>query len=53
MMRYIARFAAKCPNCQQVKVDHQRSGGLSQDIPITSWKWEDLKINSIMDHWKT
>ena len=24
----IAEFVAKCPNCQQVKVEHQKSGGL-------------------------
>ncbi|WMV55157.1 hypothetical protein MTR67_048542, partial [Solanum verrucosum] len=32
--RDIAEFVAKCPNCQQVKVEHQRPGGFLQDIPI-------------------
>ena len=27
-----AAFVAKCPNCQQVKVKHQNSGGLLQEI---------------------
>lgn len=25
-------------NCQQVKVDHQRSGGPLQDVPIPTWR---------------
>lgn len=36
MKRYIAGLIAKCPDCQQVKVEHQRSGGLSKDITITT-----------------
>ncbi|KAH0709023.1 hypothetical protein KY284_010450 [Solanum tuberosum] len=28
MKKGIAKFVAKCPNCQQVKVEHQRPGGL-------------------------
>ena len=28
----IAEFVAKCPNCQQVNVEHQRPGGLAQNI---------------------
>ncbi|WMV38296.1 hypothetical protein MTR67_031681 [Solanum verrucosum] len=47
MMNDIARFVAKCPNCQQVKVEYQKSGGLSQDISI-SWKWEDLNMEFIV-----
>ncbi|XP_049344686.1 uncharacterized protein LOC125809059 [Solanum verrucosum] len=48
MMKYIAEFVVKCPNYQQVKVEHQRPGGLSQDIAITTWKWEDLNMNFIV-----
>ncbi|WMV08764.1 hypothetical protein MTR67_002149 [Solanum verrucosum] len=32
--RDIVGFVAKCQNCQQVKVKHQKSGGLFQDISI-------------------
>ncbi|WMV09673.1 hypothetical protein MTR67_003058 [Solanum verrucosum] len=32
MKKHIAYFVAKCLNCQQVKVEHQRTGGFSQDI---------------------
>ncbi|WMV09223.1 hypothetical protein MTR67_002608 [Solanum verrucosum] len=44
----IMEFMAKCPNCQQVKVKHQKSKGLSQDISIPTWKWEDLNMDFIV-----
>ncbi|WMV50316.1 hypothetical protein MTR67_043701 [Solanum verrucosum] len=30
MKRNIADFVAKCPNCQQVKVEHKNLGGMTQ-----------------------
>ncbi|WMV55303.1 hypothetical protein MTR67_048688 [Solanum verrucosum] len=48
MKKDIAKFVAKCPNCQQVKVEHHKLGGLSQDICIHTWKWEDLNMNLIV-----
>ena len=36
----IAEFVAKCPNCQQVKAEHQNSGGLLQEIKVPTWKWK-------------
>lgn len=30
----IEEFIVKCPNCQQVKVELQKWGGLSQNISI-------------------
>nr|ABI34334.1 Gag-pol polyprotein, putative [Solanum demissum] len=44
----IAGFVAKCPNCQQLKVEHQRPGGLSQNIIISTWKWEDVNMDIIV-----
>ena len=32
LKRDIAEFVAKCLNCQQVKVEHQKPGGLLQEI---------------------
>ena len=32
LKRDIVEFVAKCPNCQQVKVEHQKPGGLLQEI---------------------
>ncbi|KAH0670582.1 hypothetical protein KY290_025996 [Solanum tuberosum] len=38
MKKDIAEFVTKCPNCQQVKVEHQRPGGLAQNIELPEWK---------------
>ena len=40
----IAKFVAKCPNFQQVKVEHQNPGGLLQEIQVATWKWEDINM---------
>ncbi|WMV37890.1 hypothetical protein MTR67_031275 [Solanum verrucosum] len=48
MKKDITGFVAKCPNCQQVKVEHQRPGGLSQYIDIPTWKWEDVNIDFVV-----
>ncbi|WMV49716.1 hypothetical protein MTR67_043101 [Solanum verrucosum] len=44
----IVEFVAKCPNCQQVKVQHQKPGGLSQDISIPTWKWENVNMDFVV-----
>ncbi|WMV08337.1 hypothetical protein MTR67_001722 [Solanum verrucosum] len=36
--RDIASFLSKCSNCQQVKVEHQKLGGMTQKINIPTWK---------------
>ncbi|XP_070050567.1 uncharacterized protein [Nicotiana tomentosiformis] len=36
--RSVSDFVARYPNCQQVKAEHQRSGGLAQNIEIPMWK---------------
>ncbi|KAH0776336.1 hypothetical protein KY290_007747 [Solanum tuberosum] len=41
----IAGFVAKCPNCQQVKAEHLKPGGLLQIINIPTWKWEDVNMD--------
>ncbi|WMV46054.1 hypothetical protein MTR67_039439 [Solanum verrucosum] len=48
MKKDIMEFVAKCPNCQQVKVEHQKPGGLSQSISIPTWKWEEMNIDFIV-----
>ncbi|KAH0636086.1 hypothetical protein KY289_036001 [Solanum tuberosum] len=49
MKRDIADFVAKCPNCQQVKVEHQKPGGMTQEIDIPTWKWEVINMDIITD----
>ena len=48
MKKDIAEFVAKCPNCQQVKAEHQKSGGLLQEIQVPTWKWEDINMDFVV-----
>ena len=43
----IADFVSKCPICQQVKVEHQKLGGMTQEIDIPTWKWDVINIDLI------
>jgi len=38
----------RCLNCQQVKYEHQRPGGLFQKIEIPEWKWERITMNFVV-----
>ncbi|KAH0724948.1 hypothetical protein KY284_000813 [Solanum tuberosum] len=49
MKKDIADFVAKCPNCQQVKVEHQRPQGMNQEIDIPTWKWEVINMDLITE----
>ncbi|XP_070023213.1 uncharacterized protein [Nicotiana sylvestris] len=48
MKKDVADFVAKCPNCQQVKVEHQRPGRLAQRIEIPIWKWEMINMDFVV-----
>ena len=45
MKKDIAEFVAKCSNCQQVKVEQHRPGGLAQEHP--KWTWEIINMDFI------
>ncbi|WMV41915.1 hypothetical protein MTR67_035300 [Solanum verrucosum] len=47
MKKGFVEFVVKCPKCQQVKVEHQRPGGMAQNIEIPEWKWEMINIDFI------
>ena len=47
MKRDIADFVSKFPNFQQVKVEHQKPGGMNQEIDIPTWKWEVINMDFI------
>ncbi|XP_075076929.1 uncharacterized protein LOC142163527 [Nicotiana tabacum] len=47
MKKDIATFVAQCPNCQQVKTEYQKPGGLLQNIEIPAWKWESINMDFI------
>ena len=47
MKRDMADFVSKCPNCQKVKVEHQKLEGMTQDIGIPNWKCEVINMDLI------
>ncbi|KAH0746323.1 hypothetical protein KY285_007980 [Solanum tuberosum] len=53
MKKDIAKFVSGCHSCQQVKAEHQRPGGLTQDIEIPTWKWEEINMDFVVGLPKT
>ena len=47
MKRDITYFVSKCSNFQQVKVEHQKPGGMTQEIDIPTLKWEVINMDFI------
>ena len=45
----LATFVAKCATCQQVKFEHQRPGGMMKEFSITTWKWEEVNMDFVID----
>ena len=45
--RDIADSVAKLPNGYQVKVEYQKLGGMTQEIDISTWKWEVISMGFI------
>ena len=45
MKRDIADFVSKCPNYKQVKVEHKKPGGMTQEIDIPTWKWDVINMD--------
>jgi hypothetical protein len=43
----IAKYVARCDTCRRVKVEHLKSAGMLQPLPIPSWKWEDISMDFI------
>jgi len=39
MKKDVAKYLAKCIECQKVKVEHQHPAGLLNPFPILEWKW--------------
>ena len=48
MKIYIAECVAKCPNCQHVKGEHQKPGGLLQEIQTPTCKWEYINMDFVV-----
>jgi len=47
MKTEVAKYIARCLECQQVKTEHQHPAGLLQPLPIPSWKWEVISLDFI------
>ena len=44
----IAKYISEYDICGRVKVDHMRTPGFLQPLPIPVWKWEDISMDFIM-----
>nr|XP_009764991.1 PREDICTED: uncharacterized protein LOC104216596 [Nicotiana sylvestris] len=44
----VTDLLARCPNCQQVKAEHQWPGVLAQNIEIPIWKWEMINLDFVV-----
>ena len=47
MVEWHEDFLNNFPNCQQVKVEHQKPGGMTQEIHIPTWKWDVINMDFI------
>nr|GEV45373.1 DNA/RNA polymerase superfamily protein [Tanacetum cinerariifolium] len=47
MKRDVAMFVARCLICQQVKIEHQRTSGLLQQLDIPFWKWDEISMDFV------
>lgn len=47
MKKDVARYLARCLECQQIKAEHQHLAGLLQPIAIPEWKWETITMDFI------
>ncbi|CAN6447751.1 unnamed protein product [Victoria cruziana] len=48
MKKDVAEYVARCLVCQQIKAEHQKPGGLMQQIEIPLWKWEDNTMDFVV-----
>ena len=48
LKKNIVEFVSKFANCQQVKAEHLKLGGLIQIMDVPTWKWEDINMDFIV-----
>ena len=48
MKNELAKYIARCFECQQVKIEHQHPARLLQPLPIPSWKWEIISLDFVI-----
>ena len=44
----MAEFVASCLTCQQVKIEHQKSTGLLQELSLLEWKWDRIAMDFVV-----
>src|SRR5262249_7597540 len=47
MKKDVADYVMKCTVCQQVKIEHQRPGGLLKPLKIPEWKWDQITMDFV------
>jgi hypothetical protein len=47
MKKDVADYVSRCLTCQQVKIEHQRPGGLLTNPEIAEWKWEQITMDFV------
>ena len=47
MKNDVAKYIARCMECQNVKVEHRHPAGLLQTLPIPKWKWDVVTMDFI------
>jgi len=47
MKKEIAQYVGTCLTCQKAKVEHQRLGGLLQQLDIPEWKWDSIAMDFV------
>ena len=44
----ILEFVDQCPNCQQLKAEHLKPGGILQEIQLPTLKGEDINMDFVV-----
>ena len=44
----VAEFVASCLTCQQVKIEHQKSTRLLQELLLSEWKWDQIAMDFVV-----
>jgi len=43
----IAQYVSSCLTCQKAKTEHQRPGGMLQQLEIPEWKWDNIAMDIV------
>ncbi|XP_073120171.1 uncharacterized protein [Henckelia pumila] len=43
----VTEYVSKCMNCQQVKAERKKPGGLLQSFSIFEWKWDHISMEFV------